>query len=316
MPDILGTNVPNINNTDLRTQGWEFSIGWKDRLKNGLSYGARFMLYDSRTKITRYPNNPTHSIDTYVEGRYINEIWGYETIGIAKSDDEMSAHLATLDKGGQNALGSDWKAGDIMYRDLNGDGKISGGAGTVEDPGDRKVIGNSTPRFQFGLDLNAAWKGFDLRVFFQGVMKRDYWQGSDYLFGATGSGLWGACGLDAVGDYYRDENTWSVQEGYRDVNQNAYLPRPLYSNKNFQTQTRYLQNAAYIRLKNLSVGYTLPDNLTSKWGIQKIRVYFSGENLWTGTGLAEQFDPETIGTNKGNAYPLSKTLSCGLSLTF
>lgn len=316
LPDILGTGVPSTNNTDLRTQGWEFNIGWRDQLKNGLTYGARFMLYDSRTKITRYPNNPSNSIDTYVEGRYINEIWGYETIGIARTKEEMENHLASLPKGGQDAFGSKWDAGDIMYRDLNGDGRISGGSGTVEDPGDRKVIGNSTPRFQFGLDLNAAWKGFDVRIFFQGVMKRDYWQGSDYLFGATGDGLWGACGLDAVNDYFRDENTWSVQEGFRDVNLDAYLPRALYSEKNFQTQTRYLQNAAYIRLKNLSIGYSLPKGLTSKWGIEKARIYISGENLWTGTKLAEQFDPETIGTHRGNAYPLSKTLSCGLSLTF
>ena len=316
LPDILGTDVPSTNNTDLRTHGWEFNIGWRDQLKNGLTYGAKFMLYDSRTKITRYPNNPTHSIDTYVEGRYINEIWGYETIGIAKTKEEMNNHLASLPKGGQDALGSKWDAGDMMYRDLNNDGKISGGAGTVEDPGDRKIIGNSTPRFQFGLDLNAAWKGFDIRMFFQGVMKRDYWQGSGYLFGANGDGLWSACSLDNANDYFRDENTWSVKEGYRDVNLNSYLPRALYSNKNIQKQTRYLQNAAYIRLKNLSLGYTLPSMLTSRWGIQKVRFYFSGENLWTGTSLAEQFDPETIGTNKGNAYPLSKTLSCGLSLTF
>lgn len=316
LPDVLGTAVPSTNNTDLSTKGWELNIGWRDRLNNGLSYGANFMLYDSRTKITRYPNNPTNSIDTYIEGSYIDEIWGYETIGIAKTKEEMENHLATLPNGGQESLGSSWDAGDIMYKDLNGDGKISGGAGTINDPGDRKIIGNRTPRFQFGLDLNAAWKGFDVRLFFQGVMKRDYWQGSGYLFGVTNSDMWVACGLDNVNDYFRDENTWSVQEGYRNVNLNSYLPRPVYDDKNVQCQTRYLQNAAYIRLKNLSIGYTLSPELTAKLGVQKIRVYFSGENLWTGTSLAKQFDPETIGTNKGNAYPLSKTLSCGLSLTF
>ncbi len=316
LPEILGTDEPNTNNTDLRTQGWELTLGWRDQLKNGLSYGAKFILYDSRTKITRYPNNPTGSISTYVKGRYINEIWGYETIGIAKTDEEMKSHLATLPNGGQDAIGSKWGAGDIMYRDINHDGKISKGSETVDDPGDKKVIGNSTPRFQFGLDLNASWKGFDVRVFFQGVMKRDYWQGSNYLFGATNGGQWNAVGLTSVGDYFRDENTWSVKQGVNDVNLNSYLPRPLYSSKNVETQTRYLQNAAYIRLKNLTVGYTLPQSLTEKWGIGRTRIFFSGENLWTGTKLAEQFDPETIGTNKGNAYPLSTTLSCGLSLTF
>ncbi|MDR1718175.1 MAG: TonB-dependent receptor [Prevotella sp.] len=316
LPDILGTDVPKTNNTDLRTNGWEFSIMWRDVMRNGLSYSAKFLLSDSQTKITRYPNNPTQSINTYIEGRYINEIWGYETIGLAGTDEEMQQHLATLTNGGQNAFGSNWTAGDIMYKDLNDDGKISGGSGTLSDPGDRKVIGNSTPRYNFGIDLNAAWKGFDMRIFFQGVMKRDYWQSTSYMYGFTSGGLWGAAGLTSVGDYFRNDDSWSVREGYNTANINAYLPRPLESDKNLQVQTRYLQDASYIRLKNLQIGYTLPTSMTSKWGMQKVRVYVSGENLWTGTKLVEQFDPETIGTNKGNGYPLSCTLSGGLSLTF
>ena len=317
LPSILGADVPKTNNTDLRTEGWELTLSWRDRLSSGLSYGAKFSLYDSRSKIMRYPNNPTGNVYTYNEGRYINEIWGYETIGIAKTDKEMQDHLATLPNGGQNAINnSEWKAGDIMYKDLNGDGKVSKGSETLTDHGDLKIIGNSTPRFQFGLDLNTAWKGFDLRVFFQGVMKRDFWQGSNYLFGQASNGNWAAFGITAVSDYFRDENTWSVKEGHNSVNLDSYLPRPLYSDKNQQTQTRYLQNAAYIRLKNLQVGYTLPQALTSKWGIERARVFFSGEDLWTGTSLVEQFDPETIGKNNGNSYPLSTTLSCGLSLTF
>lgn len=319
LPAILGTKVPVTNNTDLRTSGWELSVGWNDRLDNGLSYGVRFNVSDARTKILHYPNNPTQAIDTYVEGRYINEIWGYTTIGIAKTDQEMQDHLATLPNGGQDALGSSWAAGDIMYADVNGDGKVSGGSGTVGDTGDRTVIGNSTPRYLFGLDLNASWKGFDVRIFFQGVGKRDYWQGSTYLFGAASNGQWWATGLDAVSDYFRDENSWSVQNGYQSANLDSYLPRPLYSDKNQQCQTGYLQSAAYIRLKNLQIGYTIPTRITHRWGIQNLRIYFSGENLWTGTSLASQFDPETISGGKdsnGNAYPLSKTLSCGLNITF
>lgn len=316
LPAILGTDVPVTNNTDLRTSGWELSIGWNDRLNNGLAYSAKFNVSDARTKITRYPNNPTNAIDTYIEGHYINEIWGYETVGLAKTDEEMQTHLATLPNGGQDALGSDWKAGDIMYADLNGDGKISGGAGTLNDPGDKKVIGNSTPRYLFGLDLNASWKGFDVRIFFQGVMKRDYWQGSTYLFGASNNGQWWATGLSQISDYFRDENSWSVQNGYQSVNTDSYLPRPLYNNKNQKCQTRYLQNAAYIRLKNLQIGYTIPQSITARWGIQNVRVFFSGENLWTGTSLASQFDPETISSYNGNSYPLSKTLSCGINVTF
>ena len=326
LPGVLGTAVPYTNNTDLRTSGWELTIGWRDRLKNGLSYGVNFNLSDSRAKITRYPNNPTNNIWGYITGRYIGEIWGYTTKGLARTDEEMQQHLATLPKGGQDALGSDWRAGDIMYADINGDGKISAGSEVLGDSGDLKVIGNNTPRYLFGLDLNASWKGFDVRAFFQGVMKRDVWNGSVYTFGANGNnGMWGAAGIEAVSDYFRDENTWSVKEGYTQANTNAYLPRPLYNWKNQSTQTRYLQNAAYIRLKNLQIGYTIPSSISSRWGIQNLRIYFSGENLWTGTGVDKQYDPETIGYDpnasdyegiySGMGYPLSRTLSFGLNIT-
>lgn len=314
LPNILGANPPVTNNTDLRTKGWELTIGWRDRIKD-FTYSAAFTLYDSRTKITKYGNNPTGNLDGYIEGRYINEIWGYETVGMAKTDEEMAAHLATLPNGGQDGFGSVWRAGDIMYKDINGDGKVDWGAWTIDDHGDAKVIGNTTPRFQFGLDLNAGWKGFDLRVFFQGVMKRDYWQGNAYHFGYTGD-VWNTIGLTQMNDYFRDEDTWSVREGYREINTDSYLPRPTGNWQNLQKQTRYLQDASYIRLKNLQLGYTLPASLTRKAHIEKVRVYFSGENLWTGTKMASQFDPETIGRNDGNGYPLSRTYSCGLSVTF
>ena len=317
LPSILGTAVPVTNNTDLRTRGWELSIGWNDMIGNDFSYGAKFNLSDARTFITRYPNNPTQSISTYIEGREINEIWGYVTKGLARTDAQMTEHLQGLPNGGQDALGSDWRAGDIMYADIDGDGKISSGSGRLGDTGDMKVIGNSTPRFLFGLDLYASWKGFDIRMFFQGVMKRDFWQGSGYLFGANSRGMWSSFGISDVHDYFRDENTWSVKEGYQSANINAYLPRPLYNDKNLQTQTGYLQNAAYIRLKNLQIGYTLPKSVVSKIGIQDLRIYFSGENLWTGTSLVKQFDPETISSGVGGiGYPLSRTLSCGLNVSF
>lgn len=316
LPNILGTGVPVTNNTDLRSQGWELTIGWRDRLQNGFSYGVNFNLSDARTKITKYPNNPTENIWNYIPGRYIGEIWGYTTVGLAQTDQQMQDHLATLPNGGQDALGQDWTAGDIMYADLNGDGKISSGSETLSDHGDLSVIGNNTPRYLFGLDLNASWKGFDFRAFFQGVMKRDVWQGSAYMFGTSWQ-IWNDNGLTAVSDYFRDQNTWSVQNGYQQENLDAYLPRPLHNSKNQQTQTRYLQNAAYIRLKNLQLGYTIPNSITSRWGIQNLRFFVSGENLWTLSGVDKQFDPETLygGYEEGVAYPLSRTFSCGLSIT-
>ena len=311
LPAILGTSVPKTNNTDLQTKGWEISLSWRDMLENGLSYNIGLNLSDARTKITRYPNNPTNSIDTYIPGRYINEIWGYETIGIAKSQEEMDAHLATAN---QNKFGSNWGAGDIMYKDLNGDNVVNDGARTLADHGDLKVIGNSTPRYLFGIDLGASWKGFDFRAFLQGVMKRDYFTNSAYMFGCNGN-MWWATGLSEVHDYYRDANSWSVKNGYQTENTNAYLPRPVQNGKNSQYQTKYLLNAAYMRMKNLQLGYTIPQNLTSKWGIANCRVFFSVENLFTITSMPDQFDPETIGTDSDNGYPLSKTVSFGLNIT-
>ena len=350
LPSILGYTTPKTNNTDLKTYGWEFEISWKDQLASGLYYSAKFLLSDAQTVVTRYPSNTTGSIRQYVPGRKIGEIWGYETVGIAQSQEEMDAWLDRLDENylnyyghyptelrqGQSALGSGWGAGDIMYRDLNGDGRISTGDSTIDNHGDLKVIGNSTPRFHFGLDLNFAWKGVDLRLFFQGVMKRDYWQSSSYFWGANTEPEWSAALVQHL-DFYRDENSKLVQDGVMEVNRDAYYPRPSFdrggegngsSGRNHQVQTRYLQNAAYIRLKNLQIGYTLPEKWTKPLKIEKMRAYFSAENIWTGTSLAKMFDPETIDGgnsnsekdwrtyNNGNAYPLSTQLSCGVSITF
>lgn len=316
LPIILGADVPKTNNTDLKTYGFDLEIGWNDRLKNGLGYGVKFILSDAQTEITRYPN-PTGTLDKYREGQKMGEIWGYETIGIARDQAQMDAHLASLPKGGQDALGTSWEAGDIMYADLNGDGKIDNGANTISDHGDLKLIGNNTPRFQFGLDLNADWKGFDFRAFFQGVMKRDFWQGSYYFWGVVNN-MWWSGGFKEHADYFR-----AAPSNDLPANLDAYYPRPNFgTGKNQNTQTRYLQNAAYIRLKNIQLGYTLPASITNKAYISKLRFFISGENLWTGTKLANMFDPETInggkvnnGVGNGNAYPLSKTISFGLSVT-
>lgn len=321
LPLTLGTKVPQTNNTDLKTYGWELSIGWNDRLKCGLGYGVKFLLSDSQTEITRYPNE-TGTLNTdltadadkfiYRTGMKMGEIWGYKTVGIAKTQEEMDNHLASLPNGGQDAIGTRWEAGDIMYADLNGDGKVDNGSKTEGDHGDLTVIGNSTPRYLFGIDLNLDYKGFDFRAFFQGVMKRDYFQGSFYFWGA-GSTVWESTCMAPHLDYFRNDENHLLGQ-----NLDSYFPRPNFSStKNHETQSRYLQNAAYIRLKNIQLGYTLPESVTRKILISKLRVYVSGENLWTGTKMLGTFDPETIdGGWNGSVYPLSKTISLGLSLTF
>jgi TonB-linked SusC/RagA family outer membrane protein len=310
LPVTLGTAVPQTNNTDLKSIGFEMEIGWNDRLKNGLGYGIKALLSDYRTTVTRYPNL-TGALDTYRAGQELGEIWGYTTKGIAKTQAEMDAHLASSSNG-QSFFGAQWGAGDIMYVDVNKDGKLDGGSGTFGDPGDVSKIGNNTPRYRFGLDLNLDYKGFDVRAFFQGVLKRDFWTSNYYFWGAT-SNKWFSTGLTEHLDYFRGDAANPLGQ-----NLDSYYPRPVFgSDKNQEVQTGYLQNAAYLRLKNLQIGYTLPPGLTKRLGGQKFRVYASGENLVTWTKLAKMFDPETVdGGTDQSVYPLSKVLSLGLSVTF
>ncbi|MFC5683281.1 SusC/RagA family TonB-linked outer membrane protein [Flavobacterium sp. MAHUQ-51] len=330
LPATLGISAPNTNNSDLQTRGWELSLVWRDRLKNGLNYGINMTLSDQNTFIDSYSNNKSNSLSNYISGQRDGLIWGFETIGIAKSKAEMDAHLASLPNGGQTAIGGSWDAGDIMYKDLNGDGKISTGANTLGDHGDLKVIGDSYSHYFYGVDLTADWKGFDIRCFVQGVAKKDFWPGGDSTGNDEGAGgyFWGVRGNKGEfhnrgfvqhNDYFRAEAIGL--DGHEiPANLDAYFPRPLLSyvggGKNQRVQTRYMQNAGYMRLKNLQFGYSLPSFLMSKVGISKCRFFISGENLLTLSSIFDVFDPETAGGgNGGNVYPLSKTWSFGLSLT-
>lgn len=300
LPGILGATPPKFNNADLKSYGWELEVSWRDRIKD-FNYGVRLVLDDNQEKITKY-YNPTGSLSSYYEGRMIGEIWGYTTVGIAQTQAEMDAHLA---KNNPN-WGSNWTAGDIMYADLNGDGIVNNGSYTLDDHGDLKIIGNNKPRYKFGLTLDGSWKGLDFSIFLQGVMKRDYWLSGPYFWGASGS-MWQSTCFEEHLDYWTPENT------------GAYYPRPYFSTtKNQQTQTGYLQNAAYLRLKNLQIGYTLPKAWVNKAMMESVRVYVSGDNLLTFSGISNIFDPETLGGDWGDGklYPLQKTISIGLNVNF
>lgn len=313
LPSVLGIAVPNTNNADMKSYGFELELSWRDKI-GAVDYGVKFNLADAKQKILRYPNMTNRFEDWYV-GKMNGEIWGYTTIGMAKSQEEMDEHLASLPNGGQNALGKKWGAGDIMYADINGDGRVDGGKGTLADPGDKKIIGNSTPRYNFGLVLDAAWKGLDISVFFQGVGKRDYapaenTQGA--MFWGAVENIWQSATLEDHWDYFRPE-------GHpMGANLDAYYPRPDFTTKkNHYRQTGYLQNAAYIRLKNVQIGYTLPRIWMDKLHVNRCRIYLSADNLWTGTKLANMYDPETLSAGDwgtGKTYPLSRVISLGVNL--
>lgn len=330
LPGVLGASVPNVNNLSMTSKGWELTLSWRDQIGE-VGYGITANVSDNIVTIDEYPN-PNNDLDYYYKGRRLGEIWGLTTVGIAKTDEEMNAHLAALDEAykaahngeaparpnvGQNLFGSGWKAGDIMYADINGDGVIDYGEWTLENSGDYSIIGNSTPRYNFGLNLDANWRGFDVKVFFQGVGKRDYVANGAPFWGGIGQGKWQAQCLEQHLDYFRPEDTTDPLG----PNLDAYYPAANWGGgRNIQTQTRYLQDASYCRLKNLTIGYTFPQSLSRKVFMEKARVFISGENLLTLTKFTKIGDPEMIEaygpTGFGKAYPLSRTLSMGLNVTF
>ncbi|WP_289621362.1 TonB-dependent receptor [Bacteroides congonensis] len=322
---IVGASAPKLNNTSLRNKGWELQVNWQDRIGQ-VGYRISLNLSDAQTEVTEYPNpdktfytknSDGETIENYWKGKKLGEIWGFKTVGMAKTDQEIQDYIAIHDQSRLPSVGNNiWKAGDIMYANLDDNPAIEKGT-SANDPKDLCIIGNSTPRYRFGITLGADYKGFDISMMFQGVAKRDIWVGGDdrtdyskgMIFWGVNGGQWDSTGYDEHYDFFRPEGD---ELG---ANLNAYFPRPIIGSKqNQQVQTRYLQNAAYIRLKNLQVGYTLPTELIRKISLQKVRVFFSGDNLWTGSKMSKNFDPELLFQN-GMSYPLSYTLSFGINIT-
>lgn len=295
LPSVLGTSEPEENAADMVTRGWELSLSWNDRLENGFHYSASFNLSDTQAEITKF-DNPTKSLSSsYYEGQILGDIWGYES-ALFQSQAEIDAapDQSQLDGGIKKV------PGDIKFINLNGDNVVDNGENTVDNPGDMKIIGNNKARFRYGFNISADWKGFDLGIFFQGVGKRDL------MLPATFKWQYGSqwqVPVATAQDYWREDNT------------SAYYPVARFNGGKAlgQNQTRYLLNAAYLRLKSLSAGYTLPQALTQQWGIQKCRIYFSGENLLTFKHTPEGFDPELDNPYK---YPQQKSLSVGINVTF
>ncbi|ARS39352.1 hypothetical protein CA265_06685 [Sphingobacteriaceae bacterium GW460-11-11-14-LB5] len=293
VPAVLGTAVPQRNSADVRTKGWELSVGWKDKIVSDLNYNLRLALSDNQAVVTKYENNPTGSLSDYYNGQKIGEVWGLVTDRFFNSDAEAAATNQAQVWGGK------WLAGDLKYVDLDGNGKIDYGTNTLGNPGDQKVLGNNAPRYQFGLNLGLNYKGFDFTGFVQGTLKRDFWLGGNYFWGFTSEY---AVPMNYNMDYWTPSNT------------EAYYPRLRFGGGgNFATQSKYKQNAAYARIKQLTLGYTFNNALLKKAKISKLRIYATGQNLFTITELNEGFDPELLGTTN---YPLSKSFSFGLQLGF
>lgn len=284
LPSILGITVPTGNYGELSSKGWEINLHWNDEIKSiGLKYHADFNLYDQTNKLTDLKTSfakPTTGVQN-IQGYPVNAIFAYQADGYFQSDEDVSAWSF------QNA---NTRAGDIRYVDQNGDEKI-----TADDV---VYAGTTTPRFCFGLNIGTDWKNFDFSLFIQGVGKRKVYLDTNFSHPYQNS--WDNYSFKEVMDYWTPEN------------RNARFPRPHQGGHNYLYSTHWLQNAAYIRLKNLQLGYSVPKHILRKAGMEQLRFYLSGENLWEHTSMI-MFDPES---DAKGLYPISRSYSLGLSLTF
>lgn len=325
LPWTLGADAPYQNMGTIETQGWELAVDYRHTFNNGLNIGVTASVSDYKTKVTKWTNSTT--IPAYgsgagwwdsayfKEGMVLGDIWGLQFDRfLTAADFNTDGTLITGLPDQTQVFPAKYvfAPGDVLYKDIDDDGKITKGSST-EKPGDLSVIGNALPRYQFGLSLDASYKGFDISMFFQGVAKKDFWAaGNQVLPGFTSGEPY----------YIGAEDYWTPDTPH------AFYPRPMDYKQatagNFQINDRYMLNMAYARLKTLTLGYSLPKVWLSKFKVQGLRVYFTGENLFTIDGVKPDIDPEigvrVAGTasdqrNFGRSYPYQKTVSFGIQLS-
>ena len=322
LPSVYGAAVPRMNAADMRTKGYEVSVNWQDRFKllnRPFRYHVGFVLSDYTSTITKYDNPNKSFAKAHYVGQRIGEIWGFTTDGLFKTDEEAKEYAKQVDLSySSGRLRGGWQAGDLKFVDLDGDGKWGIGQNTVDKPGDRKILGNSLPSLSYGITAGFDWYGFDASVFFQGTGNH-YWYPSGHNMN-----FWGGFSYSYLTYLPKDflGKLWSEE------NPNSYFPRPhAYGATGgylAKVNDRYLQNIRYLRLKNLSIGYTLPNAWTRHIGVEKLRLYFSGEDLCYWSPLKKNtkyIDPEAA-FNRSSAgdnnayYPWPSTYMFGVDVTF
>ena len=347
LPASVGATSPYQNNGSLRSRGWELTINWRKQFNRDLGLYANFSIGDSKVKVTKWDNatkqigHPLATAYAY-EGETWGDIWGFET----------DRYFTEADFTGKNADGS-WVyapgvadqtglqsdnfvfgPGDIKFVDQNGDGVIDGGKSTADDHGDLKVIGNCLPRYEYSFHIGGTYKGFDLDLFFQGVGKRNMWTQSAFVFPMMRNADLAIYANQTKYNIYDPEN------GVVNISEDNDFPCLWPGNEvggtvpgisseggchNYYPQTKYLVDMSYLRLKNVTLGYTLPKEITKKVYIQNLRLYASVNNLcllYRGSkGLP--IDPEmnagqgSLGYGTwGRTYPVTRSWSVGLQVTF
>ncbi|MCW3089573.1 MAG: TonB-dependent receptor plug [Ferruginibacter sp.] len=316
VPSTFGTSGPRVNAGNFRTRGYELMLDANYPISKDIRLYGSVSFWDYKTVFTEW-NNPNNSISTafnYI-GKAYGEIWGFETDSyFTSADDVAKSPTQKVLQSGNFVFGP----GDIKYKDLNGDNKIDGGKMTLSDHGDLKVIGNTQPRYQYNARIGGSWKNLDIDIFLQGVGKRDWW-------GVGNVALPMYQGLDILYanqlDYWKPDNTDARYPRLYPNNNTTPIAGINVGSNNFVPQTKYLLNLAYCRLKNITVGYSLPDRLTGKFKIQKLRAYFSGQNLAEISNVGAPIDPEITDASAtggfiGRNWPFSRSYSVGMQLTF
>ncbi|AYN06476.1 TonB-dependent receptor [Flavobacterium sp. 140616W15] len=324
LPGSFGQNAAQTNSGNMRTRGWELALNFNKQINENASVFVDVALSDYKSVITKWNNTSkllglvSAGTHPYYDGYEVGQIWGLTSDRLLQSTDVFTNNGKTVNgvDYSKTMLGNfKYGPGDVHYVDTNGDGVISRGAGTADDHGDLSKIGNSTPRYKYGITLGGKFHGFDVSAFFQGVAKRDYWAASD-----------------AVLPFYRHpQQMYANQADYwTPTNTDAYWPNPHAGSEsvafgggtngmnNFITQSRYLLDMSYLRLKNFSLGYSLPKDFIKKAGLEKLRIYTSGENLVTWADSRLPVDPEIDESEIfwGRSYPFTKTWSFGIELSF
>ncbi|GEO02515.1 SusC/RagA family TonB-linked outer membrane protein [Adhaeribacter aerolatus] len=299
IPNYVGLTAPFVNVGTMRNTGWELGAGWRDKV-NDFNYQVQLNLSDVQNEIIN--NGGTDQISGSKitrEGHPYNSYYGYIADGLFQSDEEVKEFNALDGNAATPYLAANTAAGDIKYRDVSGpdgtpDGKI--------DDKDRVILGNNFPRLEYSLNLAAQYKGLDLTAFFQGVGKRD-----NYLSGTGSQPFYSASFQGTMFKY--QEDFWSPE------NKGAAYPR-LTNNSipnNYYASSYWIKSSAYLRLKNVVLGYTLPASVTDKIKLKSARVYVSGQNLVTWDKFFPGFDPEQIDTG-GEFYPIMRTYTLGVNI--
>ncbi|MFY0254088.1 SusC/RagA family TonB-linked outer membrane protein [Chitinophaga sp. 30R24] len=323
LPAVFGSDVPKGNYADLKTTGWEVAVGWKDQFQvssKPLHYNVTVSMADYRPTVTKY-NNTNGKLTDYYVGQKIGQVWGYVNDGYWTKDNVANAAKAQALFKASNS--GQWLPGDIKFKDINGDGVINNGANTLSQHGDMVIVGDTLPHYTYGISLNADWNNFFIGAFFQGVLQQDWWPGSESdVFWGQYNRPYNYMPKSQVGNIWSEENPDAYFPRYRGyVAQNS-------AGELYNAQTKYMQNVAYIRLKNIQIGYNLPHALVSRAKMTAARVYLSGENLWSWSPLyriTRDLDVESIrrsdvitdsgNSGNGNNYPMLKSFTLGLNIT-